>query len=44
MLSFTVTLTDADTNYNLLTLVRAIDSTFIDQGDMVIQATDDGGT
>lgn len=30
MPSFQVTLTDADTNYKLLTLVRAIDSTFVD--------------
>jgi hypothetical protein len=37
MPAFQVTLTDANTNYNLLTLVRAIDSTFVDQGNISIQ-------
>ena len=41
--TFTVTLTDADTNYALIDLVRAIDADFIDQGDFVFQADDDGG-
>lgn len=38
-----VTLTNANQNYNLLTLVRAVDSTFVDQGRMTIQA-DPGNT
>lgn len=44
MLGFQVTLTTLNTNYNLLTLVRAIDANFIDVGDFVIQADDDGGS
>jgi hypothetical protein len=44
MLGFTVTLTDADTNYNVLALVRAISSTFVDVGDFVVQGDDDGGS
>ena len=44
MLGFQVTLTDADTNYNLLTLVRAIASTYVDKARKVqIQAVDDAG-
>lgn len=43
MKGYVVTLTSANTNYNLLTLVRVIDSTFVDQGDFVIQVEDDGG-
>lgn len=43
MLGFQVTLTNANTNYNLLTLVRAIDADFVDVGDFVIQANDDAG-
>jgi len=43
MRSFTVTLTNANQNYNLLDLVRAEDPNFVDRGDMVIQADDDGG-
>lgn len=41
--TFTVTLTNANQNYNLLTLVRAIDANFVDVGDFVIQADDDAG-
>jgi hypothetical protein len=44
MPAFQVTLTSADTNYHLLTLVRAIDSAYVDVGDIVVQADDDGGT
>jgi hypothetical protein len=44
MLSFTVTLTNANQNYNLLTLVRALSAAFVDQGDFVIQADDDAGS
>jgi len=43
MLGFQVALTDANTNYNLLALVQAIDSGFVDQGEFTIQAEDDGG-
>lgn len=44
MLGYQVTLTSANTKYNLRTLVVALDSAFVDQGDFCIQATDDGGT
>jgi hypothetical protein len=45
MPSFQVTLTSANTNYNLLTLVRAIDDEFVDHGDVSIQAAEtNGGT
>ncbi len=43
MLGYQVTLTTNGINYNLLALVRAIDPTFIDRGDIVIQINDDGG-
>lgn len=43
MKGYQVTLTTHDTKYNLRTLVVAIDSTFVDQGDFVIQAEDDSG-
>jgi hypothetical protein len=43
MKGYLVTLTTANTNYNLLTLVRAIDSAFVDRGEVRIQATDDSG-
>jgi hypothetical protein len=36
MLSFTVTLTDADTNYSLKTLVEAILATYQDGANMII--------
>lgn len=41
--TFTVTLTTANTKYSLISLVRAIDANFVDTGDFVIQADDDGG-
>jgi hypothetical protein len=40
MPSFQVTLTSANTNYNMLTLIRAIDSTFIDVGAHVVIQSD----
>lgn len=43
MVGYQVTLTSANTNYNLLTLVRAIDAGFVDQGEMFVQADPDGG-
>ena len=44
MKAYTVTLTTQDTNYNLLALVRAGDSTFVDVAkDIQIQALDDAG-
>jgi hypothetical protein len=43
MKGYQVTLTTHDTNYNLLVLVHAIDSTFVDRGEFVIQCEDDGG-
>lgn len=38
MFTAQVTLTDADTNYSLLALVRAIDANYIDRGTVTIQA------
>lgn len=46
MKGYQVTLTTANTVYNLLTLIRAIDSAFVDTanaGDVVVQVEDDGG-
>ena len=40
MPSFTITLTDADTNYNVLALVRAVDSDFVDQSRQVSISSD----
>lgn len=42
--TFTVTLTNANQNYSLWSLVVAQDANFIDKGDFVIQADDDAGT
>jgi hypothetical protein len=35
MTGFQVTLTDADTNYSLLSLVRAVVATFVDIGKQI---------
>jgi hypothetical protein len=36
MTGFQVTLTSANTNYSLLTLVRAIDANFVDEGKQIM--------
>lgn len=44
MPSFQVTLTAANTNYDLLTLVRAIDANYVDVGTKIaVQVEDDAG-
>lgn len=43
MQGYQVTLTTQNTAYHLLTLVRALDTSFVDVGDFVVQAHDDGG-
>jgi hypothetical protein len=44
MQGFQVTLTDADTNYDLLALVRAIDSAFIDFANQITLQADDANS
>lgn len=44
MPSYRVTLTAADTNYSALALVRAIDSTYIDQAVQVSLQSDNGNS
>jgi hypothetical protein len=43
MLGYQVTLTSNATTYNLLTLVLALNSNFIDRGEIFVQAEPDGG-
>jgi len=44
MASFQVTLTSANTNYNVLTLVRAVDANFVDRGMQISLQSDPTNT